>query len=132
MVVEPILFVELVLRALASKTKVIMPVDFAGYPCDYNEINALPNKHKHLFVPTTENQKKLGRILILSDSAHSFGGTYYGKKCGSLTDVSVFSFHAVKNLTTAEGGAIALMLPPPFSNEEVYKFLCIWPFCYRE
>jgi dTDP-4-amino-4,6-dideoxygalactose transaminase len=113
-------------NAITSKTKVIMPVDFAGYPCDYNEINALPIKHKHLFVPTTENQKKLGRILILSDSAHSFGGTYNSKKCGSLTDVSVFSFHAVKNLSTAEGGAVALNLPEPFDNNEVYTYLCMY------
>jgi dTDP-4-amino-4,6-dideoxygalactose transaminase len=113
-------------KAITTKTKVIMPVDFAGYPCDYNEINALPNKHKHLFVPTTENQKKLGRILILSDSAHSFGGTYNSKKCGSLTDVSVFSFHAVKNLSTAEGGAVALNLPEPFDNNEVYTYLCMY------
>ena len=113
-------------KAITSKTKVIMPVDFAGYPCDYNEINALPNKHKHLFVPTTENQKKLGRILILSDSAHSFGGTYNSKKCGSLTDVSVFSFHAVKNLSTAEGGAVALNLPEPFDNNEVYTYLFMY------
>jgi dTDP-4-amino-4,6-dideoxygalactose transaminase len=103
-----------------------MPVDFAGFPCDYNEINALVVKHKNTFIATTENQKKLGRILVLSDSAHSFGGTYYGKKCGSLTDVSVFSFHAVKNLTTAEGGAVALNLPEQFDNTEVYNYLCMF------
>ena len=67
----------------------------------------------------------LGRIFVLSDSAHSFGATYNGKKAGSLTDVSVFSFHAVKNLTTAEGGAVALNLPAPFDNEAIYKSLCI-------
>jgi dTDP-4-amino-4,6-dideoxygalactose transaminase len=67
----------------------------------------------------------LGRILILSDAAHSFGASYYGQKTGSLTDVSVFSFHAVKNLTTAEGGAVALNLPEPFDNEEIYKKLCV-------
>jgi dTDP-4-amino-4,6-dideoxygalactose transaminase len=113
-------------NAITSKTKVIMPVDFAGFPCDYNEINALVVKHKNTFIATTENQKKLGRILVLSDSAHSFGGTYYGKKCGSLTDVSVFSFHAVKNLTTAEGGAVALNLPEQFDNTEVYNYLCMF------
>jgi dTDP-4-amino-4,6-dideoxygalactose transaminase len=113
-------------KAITPKTKVIMPVDFAGFPCDYDEINTLVIKHKHVFVPTTDNQKKLGRILILSDSAHSFGGLYKGKKCGSLTDVSVFSFHAVKNLTTAEGGAIALNLPEPFDNNEVYTYLCMY------
>lgn len=113
-------------KSITSKTKVIMPVDFAGYPCDYNEINALVIKHKEMFKPTTENQKKLGRVLVLSDSAHSFGATYQGKKCGSLTDASVFSFHAVKNLTTAEGGAVALNLPEPFDNNEIYTYLCMY------
>lgn len=113
-------------NAITSKTKVIMPVDFAGFPCDYNEINALVVKHKNTFIATTENQKKLGRILVLSDSAHSFGGTYFGKKCGSLSDVSVFSFHAVKNLSTAEGGAVALNLPEQFDNTEVYNYLCMF------
>jgi dTDP-4-amino-4,6-dideoxygalactose transaminase len=113
-------------KSITSKTKVIMPVDFAGYPCDYNEINALVIKHKEMFKPTTENQKKLGRVLVLSDSAHSFGAIYQGKKCGSLTDVSVFSFHAVKNLTTAEGGAVALNLPEPFDNNEIYTYLCMY------
>lgn len=112
-------------RAINQHTKVIMPVDFAGYPCDYDEINALVEKHKSLFRPNGEVQTQLGRILVLSDSAHSFGASYKGKKCGSLTDVSVFSFHAVKNLTTAEGGAVALNLPAPFDNEEVYKYLCV-------
>lgn len=112
-------------KAITSKTKVIMPVDFAGYACDYDEINALALKHKNKFNPGTEEQKMLGRILILSDSAHSVGAWYKGKRTGALTDVSVFSFHAVKNLTTAEGGAVALNLPAPFDNEELYKSLCI-------
>ncbi|MBA2612437.1 MAG: DegT/DnrJ/EryC1/StrS family aminotransferase [Bacteroidetes bacterium] len=113
-------------KAITSKTKVIMPVDFAGWPCDYLEMNELVIKHKNKFVAGDNvNQQKLGRILILSDSAHSFGATYNGKKTGSLTDVSVFSFHAVKNLTTAEGGAVALNLPAPFDNEAEYKKLCV-------
>lgn len=112
-------------KAITSKTKVIMPVDFAGHACDYDEINALAVKHKNKFNPGNEEQKMLGRILILSDSAHSFGAWYKGKRSGSLTDISVFSFHAVKNLTTAEGGAVALNLPAPFDNEELYKSLCI-------
>jgi len=112
-------------KAITSKTKVIMPVDFGGHVCDYDELNALVVKHKDKFIPQTEVQKMLGRILILSDSAHSFGASYKGKKAGSLTDVSVFSFHAVKNLTTAEGGSVALNLPAPFDNEAVYKALCI-------
>lgn len=114
-------------KAINGKTKIIMPVDFGGYPCDYDEINALVinDAIKKQFTPNSEIQKQLGRILILSDAAHSIGALYKGKKTGSLTDVSVFSFHAVKNLTTAEGGAIALNLPDPFNNAEIYKYLCI-------
>lgn len=112
-------------KAITSKTKVIMPVDFGGYTCDYDEINALVVKHKNTFTAQTEEQKMLGRILVLSDSAHSFGAFYKGKRAGALTDISVFSFHAVKNLTTAEGGAVALNLPAPFDNELIYKALCV-------
>ncbi len=113
-------------KAITANTKVIMPVDFAGFPCDYDEINDLVLKHKNQFKPNSKNQELLGRIMVLSDSAHSFGADHKGKKCGSLTDVSVFSFHAVKNLTTAEGGAVALNLPAPFDNEDVYKYLCMY------
>ena len=112
-------------KVISSKTKVIMPVDFAGFPCDYVEINSLAKKYSSIFIANCENQKMLGRILILSDSAHSFGASYNQSKAGSLTDVSVFSFHAVKNLTTAEGGAVALNLPLPFNNADVYSKLCI-------
>lgn len=111
-------------KAITSRTKAIMPVDLAGFPCDYDEILALAEDKKALFCPKTEEQKKLGRILVLSDSAHSFGANYKGRRTGTLADISVFSFHAVKNLSTAEGGAIALNLPEPFDNEEIYKFLC--------
>ncbi|MCZ8284770.1 MAG: DegT/DnrJ/EryC1/StrS family aminotransferase, partial [Bacteroidia bacterium] len=79
-----------------------------------------------IFKANSERQRQLGRILVLSDSAHSFGASYQGKNCGSLTDVSVFSFHAVKNLTTAEGGSVALNLPAPFDNGEVYQYLCMY------
>ncbi len=112
-------------KVISSKTKVIMPVDFAGFPCDYEEINSLAKKYSSIFIANCENQKMLGRILILSDSAHSFGASYNQSKAGSLTDVSVFSFHAVKNLTTAEGGAVALNLPLPFNNADIYSKLCI-------
>jgi dTDP-4-amino-4,6-dideoxygalactose transaminase len=112
-------------KAITSKTKVIMPVDFGGMPCDYDEINAIAVKHKAQFKSANDIQQQLGRILILSDSAHSFGAKYNGKKTGSLCDVSVFSFHAVKNLVTAEGGAVCLNLPEPFDNEAIYKYLCI-------
>ena len=112
-------------KVISSKTKVIMPVDFAGFPCDYEEINSLAKKYSSIFIANCENQKMLGRILILSDSAHSYGASYNKSKAGSLTDVSVFSFHAVKNLTTAEGGAVALNLPLPFNNADIYSKLCI-------
>lgn len=113
--------------AITAKTKVIMPVDFAGFPCDYDALNALValKETTDLFTPNTFEQTQLGRILILSDAAHSFGATYKGKQTGALTDVSVFSFHAVKNLTTAEGGAVALNLPAPFDNEALYAALCV-------
>lgn len=117
--------VESIEKAITEKTKVIMPVDFGGFPCDYDQINALAQHYQSVFIPHNDIQKQLGRIMVLSDSAHSFGATYKHKKCGSLADASVFSFHAVKNLTTAEGGAIALNLPPPFDNEKVYQYLCV-------
>lgn len=113
--------------AITERTKVIMVVDIAGWPCDYDAFNTLVKKEsiKSLFSAKTEVQKKLGRILILSDAAHSLGAIYKGKRTGSLTDVTVFSFHAVKNLTTAEGGAVCLNLPAPFDAEEEYKSLNI-------
>jgi dTDP-4-amino-4,6-dideoxygalactose transaminase len=80
---------------------------------------------KKMFQPKSKEQEMLGRIMILSDAAHSIGAWYRGKRTGALTDVSVFSFHAVKNLTTAEGGAIALNFPKPFDNTEIYKHLCV-------
>jgi len=115
--------IEKIKNAITSKTKVIMPVDFAGLPCDYDKINKLitENEIKSKFVPETEEQKQLGRILILSDAAHSLGATMGGIKTGALTDITVFSFHAVKNLTTAEGGAIAFNLPSPFDNQTLYN-----------
>jgi dTDP-4-amino-4,6-dideoxygalactose transaminase len=112
-------------KAITPRTKVIMPVDFAGFPCDYDAINALVKKKASAFQPEGEMQKKLGRILVLSDAAHSIGAVYKGKKTGTLADVTVFSFHAVKNLTTAEGGAVSLHLPAPFNNKEIYQDLCV-------
>lgn len=114
-------------KAITARTKVIMPVDFAGYPCDYEEINELVNSDeiKAHFNATTAEQQLLGRIMVLADAAHSIGATYKGKRTGVLADASVFSFHAVKNLTTAEGGAVAFNLPQPFDNEQIYRDLCI-------
>lgn len=110
---------------ITSKTKAIIPVDIGGLPVDYFELNRLIQKIEvvKLFNPTTKNQEKLGRILILSDAAHSFGAIYGNKKVGSMADFTVFSFHAVKNLTTAEGGAICINLPEPFNNSEIYSHL---------
>ncbi|HAY33074.1 MAG TPA: DegT/DnrJ/EryC1/StrS family aminotransferase [Ignavibacteria bacterium] len=110
---------------ITEKTKAIVPVDIAGFPCDYDEIYEIINEPeiKNLFKPANETQKKLGRIFVMSDAAHSIGAVYKGKESGSLCDVSVFSFHAVKNVTTAEGGAICLNLPDGFDNGELYKWL---------
>lgn len=117
--------IDAIKKAITEKTKVIVPVDFGGLPVDIVKINKLVKTDEvvKLFKPNSENQHKLGRILVMSDSAHSFGAEYFGKKVGSLTDITVFSFHAVKNITTAEGGAIALNLPDVFDNDEVYKYL---------
>ena len=114
-------------KLITTKTKVIMPVDIGGYPCDMDALMELVNRNdvKAKFQAKSEVQKKLGRILVLSDSAHSIGAEYKGNKVGAIADVSVYSFHAVKNLTTAEGGAVALNLPKPFDNEAIYKQLCI-------
>jgi len=112
---------------ITPNTKVIMPVDIGGFPCDYDKINALVKEDeiKKMFQPKNQEQEILGRILVLSDAAHSLGAEFKNKKTGSLTDVTVFSFHAVKNLTTSEGGAICLNLPEPFVNENLYKRLNI-------
>jgi len=110
-------------KAITSRTKVIVPVDIAGLPVYLDIINEMAKEYCNSFIANSKNQEILGRILIMSDAAHSFGATLNGKKTGSLTDISVFSFHAVKNMTTAEGGAIALNLPEPFNNDEIYKEL---------
>jgi dTDP-4-amino-4,6-dideoxygalactose transaminase len=107
--------------AITARTKVIMPVDFAGVPCDYDALFQLIEKYKDLFVPSNDLQNKLGRILLAADAAHSFGALYKGRISGSLADVTCFSFHAVKNLTTAEGGAICFNLPDGFDHDEIYK-----------
>ena len=114
-------------KAITPRTKAIMPVDLGGFPCDYDEINELVRRKDILsqFNPATEEQKHLGRILVLADAAHSIGAVYKGKKTGSLTDITVYSFHAVKNLTTAEGGAVCLNLPAPFDNSAIQQYLKI-------
>ena len=113
--------------AITSRTKAIIPVDIAGYPCDYDAIHDLVNRPdiRKLFQPETKEQEMLGRILVLSDAAHSVGAWYKGKRAGNLSEITVFSFHAVKNLTTAEGGAVCLNLPEPFNNNSVRSELSI-------
>lgn len=110
-------------KAITPRTKAIIPVDIAGFPCDYDAIMSLVTEEgiKSQFVPESENQQKLGRILVLNDAAHSLGAWYKkGIRTGGETDVAIFSLHAVKNITTAEGGAICLNLPEPFNNEKLY------------
>ena len=102
--------------AITDRTKVIMAVDIGGLPVDYDRIMDIAKHESHQFIAKTKEQEMLGRVLILSDAAHSFGAMYKGKRVGAQTDVAGFSFHAVKNLTTAEGGAITFNLPNPFDN----------------
>jgi dTDP-4-amino-4,6-dideoxygalactose transaminase len=118
--------VEAVRKAITPRTKAIIAVDLAGFPCDYDQMNALVREEQFtsLFQPSNEKQSTLGRILVISDAAHSFGARMNGKRTGSLTDVSSFSFHAVKNLTTAEGGALSFNLPDSFDHEAIYKEFC--------
>jgi len=118
--------IDAVKKAITEKTKVIIPVDIAGLPACYDAINDLveSSEIKSKFIPANEIQKQLGHILVLSDAAHSLGATYKNKYTGTLADITVFSFHAVKNLTTAEGGAIALNLKE-FDNDKIYSELNI-------
>jgi len=116
---------EKIRNAITTKTKAIVPVDLAGYPCDYDDIYKIINEVqiKKMFTPCNDVQERLARIFVMGDSAHSIGAKYKNKESGSLCDATVFSFHAVKNVTTAEGGAICLHLPEPFDNKELYKWL---------
>ena len=115
-------------KKITLKTKAIIPVDIAGWPCDYEQLNALVNSPeiKAKFNATTEVQKTLDRILLLSDAAHSLGAVYNGLPMGQWADFTVFSFHAVKNVTTAEGGAMVVNVPEPFNHADVYRTLKLW------
>ena len=115
-------------QAITGKTKAIITVDFAGWPCKYDVIKRILDKPeiKNKFQAVAEPQKKLGRILFVSDAAHSLGAFYNNKRIGTQADITVFSLHAVKNLTTAEGGLICLNMPAPFNNEDLYKTLRLW------
>ncbi|SFN67840.1 dTDP-4-amino-4,6-dideoxygalactose transaminase [Bizionia echini] len=111
-------------KAITKKTKAIMPVDIAGWPCDYDEIQALVKSKKSLFIANSDKQHQLNRIITIADAAHAIGAKYKNQYVGKRTsDITVFSFHAVKNITTAEGGAVSLNLPEPFNNQDEYNFL---------
>lgn len=118
--------VDAVRKVITPRTKAIIAVDLAGFPCDYDKLNELVMEEEIVaqFQSSSENQALLGRILVISDAAHSFGALLNGKRSGSLTDVTAFSFHAVKNLTTAEGGALTFNLPDTFDHEAIYKEFC--------
>ena len=109
--------------AINEKTKAIIPVDLAGIPCDYDRIFEIVESKKHLFKPNNDIQSALGRVAVMADTAHAFGAKWHGKMIGSVADFSSFSFHAVKNLTTAEGGALTWRTIPGISNEDIYKKL---------
>lgn len=109
--------------AITEKTKAIIPVDLGGVPCDYDRIFEIVERKKHLFKPANDIQKALGRVAIMADTAHAFGAKWHGKMIGSIADFSSFSFHAVKNFTTAEGGALTWRTIPGISNEDIYKKL---------
>lgn len=109
-------------EAITEKTKAIIPVDIAGMPVDFDEIFEIIERKKSIFNPKKGSyQEKLGRILVLSDAAHSIGAEYKSKKTGNIADFTSFSFHAVKNLTTAEGGALTWKENSNFDNEKIYK-----------
>lgn len=108
-------------NAITDKTKAIIPVDLAGVVCDYDRIFEIVNSKKDLFSPQNKYQEALGRILVLCDAAHGFGAQQGGKMCGEIADFTSFSFHAVKNLTTAEGGALTWRPLNGISDDEIYK-----------
>lgn len=107
-------------NAITEKTKVIIPVDLGGVPCDYNRIFSIVESKKELFHPVNKLQEAIGRVIVMTDAAHAFGAEWNGKAVGSIADFSNFSFHAVKNFTTAEGGAVTWKDIEGIDNEEIY------------
>lgn len=108
-------------NAITDKTKAIIPVDIAGVMCDYEKIFEVVNKKRDMFKPSNDIQKSIGRVVVIADAAHSFGASYKGKISGEVADFTSFSFHAVKNLTTAEGGAVTWRDIKGIDNEVIYK-----------
>ena len=113
-------------KAITEKTKAIIPVDLAGIPCDYERIFSILENKKSLFKPNNKIQKAIGRIAVCADAAHAFGATLKNKKIGSIADFTSFSFHAVKNLTTAEGGALTWKIISGIDDEEIYHQLQLY------
>ncbi len=106
--------------AFTEKTKAVIPVDLGGVPCDYDRIFEIVERKKNLFKPSNDIQKAIGRVAVCADTAHAFGAKYHGKMIGSIADFSSFSFHAVKNFTTAEGGALTWRTIDGMDNEDIY------------
>lgn len=111
---------------ITEKTKAIIPVDLAGVVCDYEKIYEIVNEKKALFRPANKVQEAMGRIAVIADASHAFGAMRKGKMCGEIADFTAFSFHAVKNLTTAEGGAVTWREIPNYSSEEIYRFFMLY------
>ena len=109
--------------AVTERTKAIIPVDLGGVPCDYDRIFEIVERKKNLFRPSNEIQKAIGRIAVCADTAHAFGAKWHGKPVGSIADFSSFSFHAVKNFTTAEGGALTWRTIEGIDNDDIYHQL---------
>ena len=107
--------------AITERTKVVVPVDLGGIVCDYDRIYAAVESKKHLFCPANDIQQAFGRVVVLSDAAHAFGAQWHGRMCGEIADFTSFSFHAVKNLTTAEGGALTWRPIPGVDNGWIYR-----------
>ncbi len=107
--------------AITERTKVILPVDLGGVVCDYDKVFAAVEAKRHLFQPANELQAVFGRVIVLADAAHAFGAIWHGKRCGEIADFTSFSFHAVKNLTTAEGGALTWRPIEGIDDEWLYK-----------
>ena len=109
-------------RAITPRTKAIIPVDLGGVVCDYDRIFEIVERKKALFTPSDNKiQQALGRVAVMADAAHAFGAQWHGRMCGEIADFTCFSFHAVKNFTTAEGGAVIWRDLPGIDNEEIYK-----------
>lgn len=120
---NPVIDYDALEAAITERTKAVIPVDLGGVPCDYDRIFAILEKKKSLFRPANARQEALGRVAVLADTAHAFGATYHGTRIGSIADFSSFSWHAVKNLTTGEGGSLCWRAHKGFDDEAIYREL---------